>query len=199
MAVKRFVELFKNSEFEDYPNHNVKAAALIDKEIFEKYGNKCGTTVVSVYIKNNEMYWFSVGDSRLYIIRDGKIKQITKDHNYSYVLSVRKEKRIIDTETYNKEIDKGEQLVSFMGMGGIDLIDMNFQPFEIKHNDILLLTTDGLYKILTSEDILRTITTNKGNIVNTADELIDRVRSCGGELDNTTLAIIQYNSMEVST
>ena len=195
MAVHRFVEYFRISEFEDYPNYCVKAAALIDKEINEKYGDKCGTTVVTVFIRKDEMYWLSVGDSRLYIIRDGRIKQITTDHNYSYVLNVRKEKKIIDAETYDKEIDKGEQLVSFMGMGGIDLIDMNFRPFLMKQGDILLLTTDGLYKTLSSDDIFRIII-SADNIDEAADDLISKVETCEGALDNTTLAIIKYDTME---
>ena len=40
-----------------------------------------GTTAVVTAIKDNQLYWASVGDSRLYVYRDGLLKQITTDHS----------------------------------------------------------------------------------------------------------------------
>jgi len=191
MAVQLFIEKFQTSTFENYPNFIINLASEIDEKIFQAYKDKSGTTAVTAYISQNELYWFSVGDSRLYILRKGRLKQITTDHNYSYVLSVRKNKQMIDPETYQKELSKGNQLVSFMGMGGIDLVDLNFQPFLMENNDLLLLTTDGLYNALSLEQI-GDILGSTDALSNVADLLIEAVKKCETSLDNTTFALIKY-------
>lgn len=44
-----------------------------------------GTTVVAVYLSGGELYWLSVGDSRLYIIRGDEIVAATRDHNFRFM------------------------------------------------------------------------------------------------------------------
>ena len=95
LTVEYFTEHFRKDFSENFPQFISKAAQKIDEELNERYGSECGTTAVAVYIKENEVYWFSVGDSRLYMIRGGKMKQITTDHNYGYVLKLRRQKNII--------------------------------------------------------------------------------------------------------
>ena len=41
-----------------------------------------GTTVVAVVIENNKMYFLSVGDSKIYILRDNEILAVNREHNY---------------------------------------------------------------------------------------------------------------------
>ncbi len=189
LTVSRFIEMYKNEYDGHFPKFITKAADITDMEVNEQFGKGCGTTVVAAHIKDNELNWFSVGDSRLYIIRDGRMKQITKDHNYGYVLERRREKNIIDEETYQSEIGKAERLASFIGMGGIDIVDVSMKPLTLKPGDRLLLTTDGLYKSLTEKTIYDTIATGKSLCI-TADELISAVKRYEGPTDNTTFSLI---------
>ncbi len=187
-AVRRFIELFQNSDTAAFPQFILKAAEQIDREVYELCGEGSGTTAVAVLVRGRELYWLSVGDSRLYILRGGVLKQITTDHNYSYVLELRHNKRLIDDATYLAEQKKGGCLASFVGMGGIDIVDVNFEPFMLEDGDRLLLVTDGLYKPLTHETICSLA--SSGTAREAADALINAVRSLDIERDNTTLAII---------
>ncbi|SDA23097.1 protein phosphatase [Ruminococcus sp. YE71] len=187
-AVRRFVELYKSSDTSDFSAFILAAAEQIDREVYDLCGEGSGTTAVAVLVRGRELYWLSVGDSRLYILRGGELRQITTDHNYSYVLDLRREKDLIDEETYLAEQKKGGCLASFIGMGGIDIVDVNFEPLILEPNDRLLLATDGLYRPLPHETICGLL--SQGTAREAADRLIDAVKSLDIERDNTTLAII---------
>lgn len=189
MAVRRFIEIYKNEYNRQFPRFVSEAAKRIDKEVNENYGTGCGTTAVAVYIKEYELNWLSVGDSRLYIIRDGRMKQITTDHNYRYVLELRKQKNIIDEDTYYRELKKADRLASFIGMGEIDIVDVSVRPLLLRNGDKILVTTDGLYKSLTEKTIYDIIRTGDDPCI-TADKLIATVKHCETITDNTTFVLI---------
>ena len=190
LAVKILIRDYKTHTFDYFPKFIIDAAEQTDNELFERFGRKCGTTAVAAYIKENELYWFSVGDSRLYIFRNGRVKQITKDHNYHYILEEKMQKHIIDAETYKAEYPKGNQLISFLGMNAPELVDMNFEPLILAENDVLIITTDGLYRSVPEYRICDIVNENNSISV-TADKLLDEVKKQDTELDNTTFAIIK--------
>lgn len=194
-TVKRLTDMFRNEFDDNFPSFITKAADMTDSEVFDAFGNNSGTTAVIIYICGGRLYWFSVGDSRIYIMRDDRIKQITADHTYRYVLELRKNKNIIDLETYERELPKGERLASFIGMGGVDIADVSLEPLHLKAGDRLLLTTDGLYKTLTENVIYGIISTNKG-AEEAADELMDAVKEIDASKDNTTFALVYYDVTE---
>lgn len=73
-----------------------------------------GSTLVAVMLDSSRnLYWNSVGDSRLYLFRDGDFAQITQDHNYTTVLLEKLNAGMIDREEFNSENLKGEALISF--------------------------------------------------------------------------------------
>lgn len=63
-----------------------------------------GSTLVAVMLDSSRnLYWNSVGDSRLYLFRDGDFAQITQDHNYTTVLLEKLNAGMIDREEFNSE------------------------------------------------------------------------------------------------
>ena len=190
LAVSRFLELYKEGFTGGFPSFITDAAEKIDRNVYENYGNACGTTAVVVYVNDNKLWWFSVGDSRLYIFRKGKLKQITKDHDYAYVLELRLKKNIIDKEGYEAEKHKGDRLASFIGMGGIDIADVSMEPLMLEKGDMLLLTSDGLYKSIGDERIAGILYANSGSAAEAADSLMTAVKGFDGAVDNTTFAVI---------
>lgn len=103
-----------------------------------------GTTVVSVIIDDGNLYWMSVGDSRLYMLRGDEFVQATRDHNYFLSLSEMPEDYIPSDE----DVAKGEALISFIGMGGVEVFDASKNPVKLYENDCILITSDGLFKPL---------------------------------------------------
>ena len=85
---------------------------------------KAGTTIVSVIIDGNKMSWLSVGDSRIYIVRDNEMIQATRDHNYKEMLNGLLSRGTITRQQYEAESEKYTALTSYVGMGGIKLFDI---------------------------------------------------------------------------
>lgn len=144
-------------------NYLWRQNAIIDVDdivysLKDEDGNRmgAGTTLLSIIIENNKLYWLSVGDSRIYIIRNNEMVQVTTDHNYFHILKSKKENNEISDEEFLTELVNGEALVSYLGMGGLELIDVNEIPFILQSGDIILLCTDGMYRNI-NEEILKGI------------------------------------------
>ena len=153
---------------------------------------KAGSTVVAVAIKRNFLFWLSVGDSRIYIYREGELLRTTADHSYKELLERQLNEGQIDEETYVRNIDRGEALVSFLGVNGLPYIDSNSKPFEVKSGDRILLTTDGMYRLL-SDDSIKNIIMNFENISETLDAIETKAVRCAKNIsrDNMTVALIK--------
>ncbi len=108
-----------------------------------------GTTVVSVIIDDGDLYWMSVGDSRLYMLRGDEFVQATRDHNYFLSLSEMPD----DYVPSDDDVAKGDALISFIGMGGVDVLDVSNNPVKLYENDCILITSDGLFKPLSDNRI----------------------------------------------
>jgi protein phosphatase len=175
-----------NAFFED-AIHN------LDAEITGRYGRgTSGTTLSAAVVEGNRLYWASVGDSRVYILRRDEIVQVTRDHNYMLRLKDEVSKGIITDEEANAN-PKKEALISYIGAGNIELIDSNKDPFILENGDIVLMCSDGLTKSLSDEDIARIISEHYGDIRETARLLPLFAFDAGsGSKDNTSVILIQY-------
>jgi protein phosphatase len=112
-----------------------------------------GTTMIAAVIFRGGLYWISVGDSRIYLCRDGRLIQLTADHTYASELY---EEASIGEISWNDALlhpQKGA-LTSFLGMERIPIVDRNAQPLSLRDGDRVLLCSDGLYRGLLSEEIV---------------------------------------------
>ena len=153
-----------------------------------------GTTAVAALIYEGRLYWFSAGDSRLYIIRNGELVQATRDHNYFLRLDEQLSTGEITEEVYKQEAARGEALISYMGVGGLSVYDLTNVPFELREGDILLLTSDGLYKAI-PEELIKYVLNGNNSLAAKADMLISQIAVLKNSvvLDNTTFALIKIN------
>lgn len=154
---------------------------------------KAGSTIVSVYIKHKSLYWFSVGDSRIYIFRDGEFVQVTSDHTYKSLLNKQLESNVISKEKYIEKMRQGDALISFLGVNGLPKIDINESPFDLKPNDRIIMMSDGLYKLLDDETICRII--DNFNNIKEAQQALElkaqnAAKNKGIKRDNMTVAIV---------
>ncbi len=175
------------------------AMAELDYRVTSALGRqRGGTTAVATILRDGKLYWFSVGDSRLYILRGGELVQATRDHNYYLRLNEQLQTGEITQEVYNQESARGEALISFMGVGGLPVYDLTNAPLEVMEGDILLLTTDGLYKAI-PKDLIQHILRGKGTLSKKADKLMEQIIVLKNTviLDNTTFALIKINARGV--
>lgn len=150
-----------------------------------------GTTLASVVIQGNTLHWASVGDSHIYLIRNGQIQCITNDHNYLMILQEKIEQGEL-TKEEAEEHPKKEALVSYVGMGGVKYIDINTKPFELINGDYIVICSDGLYRTVSEEDI-KGITCGIEDAKDVAACLTEyAMRAEKSNQDNTSVIVIQY-------
>lgn len=196
-ASETLLELYERKDpLEPYSVFFQNVVHVLDENVYglkNDRGKKlgAGTTLVAAAVEGDELTWLSVGDSRLYILRKNECVQVTRDHNYLLELERLKQEKKITESKYEKELSKGESLISFVGMGGISIHDINLKPFVLSPQDTLLLSTDGLHGTLTKDEILLCL--NQSDAQEAARELLDKVESKENKYqDNTTFIVIKY-------
>lgn len=195
LAVNEILKIFDKSEFNDINELLTYAMDVADSIIFKlKDENNrrlmAGTTCVIVFIKNMKMYWLSVGDSRLYVIRNGKISQITRDHTVELKLRIDYSNDKITIEEFNEGMKDKSTLCSYLGMNGIEIYDISKEALKIKPDDLILLASDGLYKSLSKEEILRFVLEKRNNEDIVDDMLCEAAKVAKGKnQDNTSIIL----------
>lgn len=165
----------------------------LDAQVTHALGRRRGgTTAVAAMLQKEKLFWFSAGDSRLYVFRGGELVQATRDHNYFLRLNEQLHSGEISQEFYRQEADRGEALISFLGVGGFPVYDLTNAPLELMSGDILLLTTDGLYKAIHPDLILHILRGND-SLAAKADKLMTQITVLKRSmiLDNTTFALLK--------
>jgi len=196
IAIEKLNELYENkSPDEGLPDFFLKSVDILDETVFSlknKDGEKldAGTTLVAAAIEEDNLYWLSVGDSRLYILRGSEFVQVTRDHNYFLKLNQMINQNEINKKQYESESVKGEALISFIGVGGIEVMDINNIAFKLLHGDIILLSSDGLCKALADEEIahilrIPDIQESMDKLISSASEKAQRSQ------DNTTCIVVR--------
>ena len=142
----------------------------------EQPGFGGGTTVVALCVRGEQGIALWAGDSRLYRLRGGELKQMTRDH------SVAEEAGIAEAETTS---DDGHMLTR--AVGGADLLALDELRLDIQPGDRLLLCSDGLYGDLTSEEIAARLAAP--NCAAATQSLVALALERGGT-DNATAVVI---------
>lgn len=155
-----------------------------------------GTTVVCIAAIKSRLYWVSVGDSKLYLLRQGKITCLVEEHNYLNVLNKRLRLGEISQEYYEREKQDGAALISYLGSGGLPEIDLNEKPLALKEGDYILLCSDGIYKSLNEEQMKALLEESGGNPKIAVSRLLRYAMKFGnGRQDNTTAAVLYCGGM----
>ncbi len=143
-----------------------------------------GTTATIFHIAAGNLCWAHVGDSRLYLLRHGKLDQVTRDHSYVEELVERGKL----TESEARVHPQKNMLTRAVGMEGA--LDVDGGQFALEAGDILLLATDGLMNMVPDASISRILQEEPGD---KAARLVSEALSAGGR-DNVTVIVLEYAS-----
>lgn len=199
-AVRQLAEDFhKAGSPGDVPDFFLNAASHMNRAVLSlrnKKGQKlkAGTTLVAAYCRENEMYWVSVGDSRIYLIRGDKIVSINRDHNYRLALQSELQNGVIDQKTYDREekTPQAEALISFIGIEDLRLVDVNRTPVKLVEGDIVILCSDGVYKSLSDGQVCALARDNDLDMNIAADRITQMALRYGMfAQDNTTVLMMR--------
>ncbi len=199
MMVQGFTKIEKEAEV-NIPEFFQTGIRVVDRTIHDfpkEDGKGSGTTMVACIVEDNRLYWASVGDSRIYIIRGNQIKQVTRDHNYWLRLQNMVAAGQLTMEEAKAKRQK-EALISFLGIGNVSLMDINTAPFELQYGDVIMLCSDGITKTLPDAQIKRIITADAVKPEKKAKALVEAATHANSHSqDNTTVALIHYQERDI--
>lgn len=206
LAVEVFNELVTPQSIEKVgiPELLIDAIDEMDYEVVQLrptdgQASRPGTTMVSVVISKNFLYWASVGDSRLYIVRNGDVICATRDHTFQMTMDYLLENGFVDPAQLNDVQNRRNALTSYIGIGGVELYDLCIRPFQIQKNDLFVLATDGLYRTVDMNQLAQLL-----NEAYTATELSEKIMQLvqmkmTKHQDNTSYIIIRAYEAEGQT
>jgi len=143
-----------------------------------------GTTLVMCLFYDNKALVAHLGDSRLYRMRDGALKQVTRDH------SLLQEQ--IDSGLISAEQAKHAQHKNLVTRAlGIDpSVEPEIREYETRPGDIYLLCSDGLCDMVADEDIEMTLDALGANLPLAAQQLVQMANDNGGR-DNVSVILVR--------
>ena len=141
-----------------------------------------GTTVVAALLREELLAIAHVGDSRLYLVRNGTIQSLTTDHSW---VAEQILKGFITEEEAERSPRKN---IVTRALGVESSVDVELAEVPVKGGDMLLLCSDGLTRAVRPPDILH-ILSGSEDLLSMSDRLITMANEAGGD-DNTTVVIV---------
>jgi PPM family protein phosphatase len=138
-----------------------------------------GTTIVAVLVDKKSFAVAHVGDSRLYLFRDGALKPVTRDHS----LVAEQVAKGLMTEEQAEQSDIKNVLTRALGVGAAVEVDADEKP--LKAGDLLLLCTDGLCR-MAADPVIAEVLNRLSDPLEICRELIKIANERGGK-DNITV------------
>ena len=151
-----------------------------------------GSTVVSALITGNALRWISVGDSRVYLYRDGQLSQLSRDHDLlqDWMPDILEGKRSMAEALRDPN---GRKLTSFIGMGELRHVDYNRTPIPLLPGDRVLLMSDGIYGTVSDAE-MAAILRDCGSVQLAASHIGQRIMGAALPYqDNYTLIVLGYD------
>jgi serine/threonine protein phosphatase PrpC len=144
------------------------------------------TTCVAAVVQGNHAYWAHVGDSRLYLLRQGKLIGATKDHSKVQYLV---DQGIIAPQDVPTHPDRNK-IFSCLGGAAEPVIDLSKRT-PLANGDILILCSDGLWSVYPVREMSTMLTSTP--ILTTAPQIMREAEERGGaEGDHLSAIIVRW-------
>lgn len=146
-----------------------------------------GTTLVSACLDGGRMIIGNVGDSRAYLVREGMCTQITQDHSF-----VEEQIRAGNMTPEMASLSELQSVIT-RAIGAADAVEPDLFAAPVRNGDLILLTTDGLTRYATAEEIAK-IAGKQCDLEAICRALIDHAKELGGA-DNITCLLLRVVEM----
>lgn len=168
--VKRY---FYEKNYNNLANALTNAVSYVNycvynQSIKERRYNGIGATLAILLIQNNEAYYASAGNSRIYISKGGQIAQLTRDH-----------------------VD-GDNVTVLVGREKTIKFSVCKNPIQIEGDEHFLICTDGLTSQVSDDEILSVLNNNDMSVGFMAAQLVEKANNAGG-IDNTSVQVVDFS------
>lgn len=155
---------------------------VYDRAAIDSSVHGMGTTIVACVVKDALACIAHVGDSRAYLIREGRIMQITKDHSLV--------QEMLDRGQITKEQFDNHPVKNIItrALGVEESIDIDFDYIDVGEGDVILLCSDGLSGLVSCDELIKIY--NNSDFDALCDNYIEAANSNGGR-DNITVVAVR--------
>ena len=201
-----FSELkFQSSDVPDFVNNIsrvLKGAAISANECMAAHAATnpdtagMGATLVAPVVIRDQLFWISIGDSPLYLLRGGRLRQLNEDHSLGPHIDYMVRSGMMSEDIGRNHPDRNA-LTSVLIGEAIERIDCPDRPFQLKNGDILIVASDGL-QFLSDRQISSTVNKHidKASSV-IAESLMEQLKVLDDpEQDNVCFSVIRVEIRE---
>jgi protein phosphatase len=153
---------------------------------YEQY-HGMGTTVTIVLVTRDLVVAANVGDSRIYMVRDGRLERLSKDH------TIVSEQVAMGVMSAEEAASSPLKHILTRNLGSAETVDAEIFEIEPSSKDRLILCSDGLTDLVSDEEILA-VTKKAEDPENLCQKFVQLVRSRGAH-DNTTVVSVFLDDM----
>jgi len=159
-------------------------AAIFEQAQQEESFEGMGTTLVGCVFYDDFLTVGHAGDSRLYRLRGDAFEQVTKDHS---LLQEQIDSGMISKEDAHLSNNRNF-ITRAIGVAAQEQAEIH--TYDVLPDDVYLICTDGLYGMVTDEEIHMTLMTLRANLDLAAEQLIQSANDAGGT-DNVSLILVR--------
>lgn len=188
-AVDTLVEEVKQITLKTPVSILSEAIAKANKAVIEKARSSeeyegMGTTLVAATVMKDMLYVANIGDSRLYLIRDEEITQITVDHSLVEAM--------VQTGELLKEDARfhPHKNVITRAVGTNPFVEADYFEIQLKTDDVIVMCTDGLSNMLYDSEIKRAVSESGEDMEAAGRLLVQRANEEGGR-DNIGVVLVK--------
>ena len=195
VAAQAFVEHFEADEGMPITERLEEALYYANAQVgqaFEEAGAFGGTTLLAVFVGGGVIWWVSVGDSPLYLWRQGRLLRLNADHSLRevYMEYVRE-----GCMNFADAVMRGHALRSAITGAEIEMVDVSATPYPLIPGDRVMLTTDGtddlLYVQALSDSVKNLLNDREKNL---AVSVVEACQELGmPNADNVTVVALDWN------
>ncbi len=143
-----------------------------------------GTTLVLAMFHQGRIFYAHVGDSRLYLFRDGELSQLTRDHSLIQT--------VIDYGIYAdrgaaREAGVGDNVLT-RSLGAHMQLDVDVDDMVVHPGDLFLFCSDGLSGLISDEDISKLLAEERLSLESRVQALVRGAKDAGGS-DNISVVL----------
>jgi len=194
-AVSAAIRMFESFDYTlQFPQQLENMVMKINNQISENFWangqSNAGSTLVAAFFYKTKFYWVSVGDSRIYILRNGGLYQVNEDHDYLNELLVKYMNGDSSLDIAKNHMQK-DSLTSYIGNERLPYIDNNKRGLSLQKNDTIILCSDGIYNSISSSEFILQLLNDPQPAVEKIVKSI--VKKKIQQQDNLTIMVINYN------
>lgn len=159
--------------------------AILEKANKTQKQRGMGATITALYLKKDIMYLFQIGDSRAYVLRNGKLVRVTRDQSFVGHLVE------MGTITEAQAMRHPQRNVILQALGTQENLKIDVSYLPLCKDDLVLLCSDGLYSEFNPDQLTRRVRDlARGDFAHLAGELIEDAKKAGGRDNITVIGII---------